>query len=172
MYNTFYVVIEYLKSFLLNDEDVNTVIHGVVNDIDIEGKKNIYPLSHIQVTGFFTETGTVTYNFTVHVLNQRFERKIAKTDKWLKNDNELDNINTTSGVILRLIKHLQLQRNDYDIELVNDPTPQIVQYEYMNTLDGFSVDIQLQVPTNISVCGVVTDEDRRIFEDTFDETFN
>lgn len=151
MYNTFYTTIEYLKSFLLNDEDVNTVIHGVVNDIDIE-KKNIYNLAHIQSLGFTTEKGSVIYTFIVHVLSQRFERKIAKTDKWLKNDNELDNLNSTSGVILRLIKSLQLQYNEFEIELVNDPSPQIAQYEYANTLDGFSVELQLRIPTNLDLC--------------------
>jgi len=149
--NSFYTVIDFLKNHLIDDQDVNTVIHGVVNDIDISSKKNIYPLAHINVTGASYPTNLISFNFTVNILDQRNISKITSSDKWLRNDNELDNLNTCHAVVSRLIQKLKVNYNDYDIELVNEPSPTPVIYEYTNTLDGWSVEIQLSIPNTI--CG-------------------
>lgn len=149
--NSFYTVIEYLKEELLSDIDVNTVTHGAVDEVDID-KKNIFPLAHILVTDMSFPVGMVAYNFTVHVLDQRNVSKVKTVEKWLKNDNELDNLNTCGAVINRLVSYLKRQHNDLDIELLNEPNPKPVQFEFMNTLDGWVVDLQLGISNNAKVC--------------------
>lgn len=149
--NSFYKIINYLKEQLEADIDVNTICHGEVNDIDID-KNNIYPLAHIEVTGASFPTGLVQVNFTINVIDQRNLSKAIVTDKFLKNDNELDNLNTCLAVMNRLIMRLKLQSNDLDIELANDPTPSPVQFAFTNTLDGWSCDLQLTITNNVEVC--------------------
>ena len=149
--NSFYTVIEYLKDFLLQDIDVNTVTHGAVEDVDID-KKNIFPLAHILATGMSFPTGMVAYNFTIHILDQRNISKKKSTDKWLKNDNELDNLATCGAVVNRLVSNLKRQYNDFDIDLLNEPNPIPVMYQFTNVLDGWQVDIQLGISNNIEVC--------------------
>ena len=150
--NEFYTVAYYLKDSLLSDIDVNTVTHDSVQGIDLF-KKATYPLANILITSALIQQGQVVFNFKIHVLDQRNVSKEFVPDKWLRNDNELDNLNTCFSVINRLITRLRLQDNDFDIEMVNDPTPLPVELEFLNGLDGWEIDVSLSIPNNqIEVC--------------------
>lgn len=146
--NSFYKVIDYLKEYLSNDIDVNTVVHGEAP----ENKKDLFPMAHLMVTNGSVGNGVSIFNFTVQVLDIRNVSKKISTDKFLKNDNELDNLNTCFAVLSRLIYDLKLQRNDLDIELLNEPQLLPVIYEFKDTLDGWTVELQLSIPNDISVC--------------------
>lgn len=146
--NSFYKVIGYLKDQLALDIDVNTIIHGEAP----ENKKDIFPMAHLMVTGGALGQGTSIFTFTVQVLDIRNVSKKMSTDKFLKNDNELDNLNTCFAVLNRLITELKLQRNDLDIELLNEPTLVPVVYEFKDTLDGWSTELQLSIANTISIC--------------------
>jgi len=146
--NEFYLVIEYIRASLAADPDINTVTHGAVNETDID-KKNIYPLAHIEVTGGGLPQGFAQFNFTIHCLDQRNISKRPVVDKWLGNDNELDNLNTMFAVLNRFLTRLALQHNEYNIELVQRTNPVPVMYGFTNILDGWSVDIQLQISNNV-----------------------
>ena len=75
------------------------------------------------------------------------------TDKWLGNDNELDNLNTTHAILNRLLTKLRNTRNDFQIELNNEPTCQPIIFEETNLLDGWRTEIELIIPNNeINVC--------------------
>jgi len=146
--NSFYQVIGYLKDQLSNDIDVNTVVHGEAP----ENKKDLFPLAHLMVTNGALGQGVSVFTFTVQVLDIRNLSKKASTNKFLKNDNELDNLNTCFAVLSRLITDLKLQRNDLDIELLNEPSLIPVIYEFKDTLDGWTVDLQLSITNEVTVC--------------------
>lgn len=146
--NSFYKVINYLKTQLESDIDVNTVVHGEAP----ENKKDLFPLAHLMVTNGANGQGLVIFTFTVQVLDIRNVSKKMNTDKFLKNDNELDNLNTCFSVLNRLITDLKLQRNDLDIELLNEPSLTPVIYDFKDTLDGWTTELQLSIPSDISVC--------------------
>jgi hypothetical protein len=146
--NSFYQVIGYLKDQLSNDVDVNTVVHGEAP----ENKKDLFPLAHLMVTNGALGQGVSIFTFTVQVLDIRNLSKKASTNKFLKNDNELDNLNTCFAVLSRLITDLKLQRNDLDIELLNEPSLIPVIYEFKDTLDGWTTELQLSITNNVSVC--------------------
>jgi len=149
--NSFYLVIELLRSQLAKDIDVNTITHGVVNNVDID-KKNIFPLAHIGIVSSPIQDGVILFSFEIHVLDQRNISKKPVTDKFLGNDNELDNLNTCHAVLNRLITWLKLQRNDYDIELVSASELLPVQFDFTNILDGWYSTVQVSIPNNIIVC--------------------
>ena len=150
--NEFYTVAYYLKNWLIADQDVNTVTHESVNGIDLF-KQATYPLANVLITSAIIQKGLVIFNFKIHVLDIRNVSKEEMPDKWLRNDNELDNLNTCFAVINKLITNLRNQRNDDDIELVNDPSPLPVELEFLNGLDGWEIDVSLSIPNNkISVC--------------------
>jgi len=146
--NSFYKVIGYLKDQLSNDIDINTVVHGEAP----ENKKDLFPLAHLMVTNGALGQGVSIFTFTVQVLDIRNVSKKASTNKFLKNDNELDNLNTCFAVLSRLITDLKLQRNDLDIELLNEPSLIPVIYEFKDTLDGWTTELQLSITNNVSVC--------------------
>lgn len=150
--NSFYKVVDFLKSHFESDQFVNTITHGVINDIDVD-KKNIFPLTHLSVTGAQVVEGMIIFNFTIWVLDIRNISKVPVTDKFLKNDNELDNLNTTFAIANRFLTMLRMQNNDDDIELFANSNPTPIQYDFSNILDGWEFEVQLSIPNNnIEVC--------------------
>lgn len=148
----FYKVVDYLKTTLSNDINVHTITHGLRSMTDID-KKNIFPLVHLQVTSSTVSNSMATFIFEVAVVDLRNISKQPVTDKFLGNDNELDNLNTCHAVLNRLVSILQNQNNDYAIQLVNVPTLQPIIFEESNLLDGWRCDLELVIPNNeIVVC--------------------
>lgn len=148
----FYKVVDYLKTTLSNDINVHTITHGLRSMTDID-KKNIFPLVHLQVTSSTVSNSMATFIFEVAVVDLRNISKQPVTDKFLGNDNELDNLNTCHAVLNRLVSILQNQNNDYAIQLVNVPTLQPIIFEESNLLDGWRCDLELIIPNNeIVVC--------------------
>jgi hypothetical protein len=79
--------------------------------------------------------------------------KVKSNNKFLGNDNEIDNLNTCHAIINYALTKMQLSRNQFDIEIenVSDLTPILL--EFTNMLDGWKVDLTLSIPNNaMSVC--------------------
>jgi len=148
----FYTTIDFLKSLLQEDINVHTILHGLKSTMDIN-KKNIFPIAHIQVTNSTIQSGYVGFTFEVVAVDLRNVSKQMVTDKWLGNDNELDNLNTTHAILNRLLTKLRNTRNDFKIELNNEPSLQPIIFEETNLLDGWRTEIELIIPNNeINVC--------------------
>lgn len=152
MNNEFTTVINYLKGLLENDEDIQVVTHGVSNDIDLDKNGN-YPLAHIQFLNFnpLYQTGLISFLFEIHILKIRDNNPIPSTDKWLRNDNELDNYNTTVAIANRLFSRLG-DYNENDIDLVSQTTPQVISLQFSNMLDGCNFQIELAITNQVDVC--------------------
>ncbi len=148
----FYTTIDFLKGLLQEDINVHTILHGLKSAMDIN-KKNIFPIAHIQVTNSTISSGYVSFTFEVVAVDLRNISKQMVTDKWLGNDNELDNLNTTHAILNRLLTKLRNTRNDFKIELNNEPSLQPIIFEETNLLDGWRTEIELIIPNNeINVC--------------------
>lgn len=148
----FYKVVDYLKTTLSNDVNVHTITHGLKSMMDID-KKNIFPLVHLQVTSSTVSNSMATFIFEVVAVDLRNISKQQVTDKFLGNDNELDNLNTCHAILNRLVSILQNQNNNDAIQLVNTPTLQPIIFEESNLLDGWRCDLELIIPNNeIIVC--------------------
>lgn len=148
----FYLTVQLLKDLLEEDINVHTIVHGLKSTMDIN-KKNIFPLAHLQVTSSTADNQYISFTFEIAVLDIRNISKKIVTDKFLQNDNELDNLNTTHAVLNRLITKLRLRNNTDKIELNNIPTITPIIFEEMNLLDGWRTEIELIIPnTEINVC--------------------
>lgn len=146
----FYKVVDYLKTTLEEDINVHTITHGLRSMTDIN-KKNIFPLVHLQVLSSTPNNGSVSFTFEVAVVDLRNISKQLVTDKFLSNDNELDNLNTCHAILNRLITKLINQNNEYNIQLATAPTMQPIIFEESNLLDGWRVDLELLIPNNETV---------------------
>jgi len=148
---SFYQAIDYIKQTLESAPLLNTITHGT--DIIDNVKKNIFPLAHINILSSAVGAGVVSFTFEVAVVDIRNISKVKGSDKFLGNDNELDNLNTCHAILNYMITKMRLQRNDNDIELINDPTLQPVLMAFTNALDGWKCDIEVSVPNDdFSVC--------------------
>jgi hypothetical protein len=148
---TFYQAIDYIKTTLESAPLLNTITQGT--DIIDNVKKNIFPLAHINVLSSVVSTGVVTFTFEVAVVDIRNMSKVQIKDKFLGNDNELDNLNTCHAILNYMITKMQLRRNENDIELLNEPSLQPIFMAFTNALDGWKCDIELSVPNDqFSVC--------------------
>ena len=149
--NTFYKTTEYLKDTFKSNPDVNTIIFGKQNETDLY-KKNIYSLVHIIPTGANYNTRTAVYSFRVISLDQRDISKSVQDDKYEGNDNQQDNLNLTDTILRHFILTLLNQHNDDSIDLVNYSEAKPLLLSNTNLLDGWYIDVTLQLPNQISVC--------------------
>jgi hypothetical protein len=152
MNNEFLNTINYLKGLLESDTDLTYVAHGVSNNIDLD-KKGSYPLAHIQLLNFnpVYQMGMISFLFEVHILKIRDINKQPSNDKWLRNDNELDNYNTTINIANRLFAKLK-NLNDLDIEVVSQTQPEVLTLEFMNMLDGCKFQLELAITNQVDGC--------------------
>lgn len=87
------------------------------------------------------------------MLDIRNVSKVKSNDKFLGNDNEIDNLNTCHAIINYAITKMQLNRNEFDIEIENVSDLSPILLEFTNMLDGWKVDLTLSIPNNeMSIC--------------------
>jgi hypothetical protein len=58
----------------------------------------------------------------------------------------------TSSILIDLITYLQTQNNDNTIEIVSVGSLTPIQFNDFNILDGWTVQITIQVPNEQTVC--------------------
>ena len=150
MNNEFLTVVNYLKGILESDNRVELVTHGVSNDIDLDKNSN-YPLAHIQFLNFNPayQIGMISFLFEIHILKIRDVSKTPSTDKWLRNDNELDNYNTCVNIANRLFASL---KQGTEIEVASQTTPEVISLQFMNMLDGCKFQLELATTNQYDLC--------------------
>ena len=147
----FYNVVAYLKELLESNPLVHTITHGTPDLIDID-KKNIYPLAHLNVVSSSVQPGVVVFSFEITILDIRNVSKVQVQDKFLGNDNELDNLNTCHAIMNYVITKMKLQNNDYNIELINEPQLEPMLLKFSNQLDGWRSTFELAIANDVIVC--------------------
>lgn len=150
--NTFYKMVDLIKTKLEEDPIINTVIFARLNEKDLY-KKSIYPIAHIiPVSTPYINVQVNQITFDVGVFEQRDISKIQAEQKFEGNDNVIDNLNLTYSVLNDLLAYLELQNNPDNIQLVRVSNLQPIQYNDFNILDGWTVQITLEIPNNVEIC--------------------
>ena len=90
---SYYLLSEALETSLLNNNITKTVTIGDVSDVDL-GKQTIFPLAHFIVNNVVSTQQTLVYNITVLVMDIKDVNKSEETDKFRKNTDEQDILNT------------------------------------------------------------------------------
>ncbi|AWG26003.1 hypothetical protein [Flavobacterium kingsejongi] len=149
---SFYLAIELLKNLFREDINVHTITHGLSSLMDID-KKNIFPLVHLRAVSSRIQGSYISITFEIVVVDLRNISKQSVKDKFLGNDNELDNLNTCLAILNRGIVKLQNLNNDHNIELNGEPQANPIIGEFANLLDGWGTELELLIPnTEIKVC--------------------
>ena len=142
----------YLKLLLEQDDLVNTITQGNFDELDIE-KANKFPLCHMDILSANLDNNVVTFNVQIASLSKRDKVNEIKTDKFWKQDNEVDNFNETLAILNRLWLKLYKDIEDRDITASLNVPLSKVDFEHTNLLDGWVLDFNIEVPnTTLNLC--------------------
>lgn len=151
--NQYTQLLYYIKSLGDADVFIDTVTQGDVDEIDL-AKMNIYPLLHIELNGAsFTNGSTVKFNVQIAALDVRDINKEVITDKFWKQDNEVDNLNETLAVLNRLWSIMYRDFDNNNITASENPTLEKILESGSNLLDGWVLSFDVEMPNDtISLC--------------------
>jgi hypothetical protein len=150
-----YDIIEQIKGFLRDHPIVNYVTYGDITQVDLN-KTTMFPLTH-----FFVRNTTITEHAMRVTVSLLFLDIVDYTKDFNENDlgdrqdasNLIDVYNTQLQIANALVQDLRrgdLYRDKY--QLVGDPLCEPFKDRFENELAGWSMDITIDIPNNISVC--------------------
>lgn len=149
---SYYKISELLESSLLSNNITKTVTIGDVTEVDL-GKQTIFPLAHFIVNSVVSTQQTLVYNITVLVMDIKDTSKYKEVDKFRKNTDEQDILNTQLGVLNLLIQKLRfgdLATQGY--KLTNDPSCEPFVDRFENNLAGWNADLDIEMPNDQNIC--------------------
>jgi hypothetical protein len=149
---SYYLISETLETSLLNNLITKTVTIGDISDIDL-GKQTIFPLAHFIVNNVVSNEQTLNYNITVLVMDIKDVSKANETDKFRKNTDEQDILNTQLSVLNTLIQKLRfgdLHTSGY--RLTNDPVCEPFVDRFENNLAGWNAELNIEVRNDQYIC--------------------
>ena len=133
--NGYYLLIEYIKSLALSDNDCNTFTEGdELGDTDLK-RQSIYPLMHLVADGGNFVNGVIQFNLELFALDQ--------FDEQLQNDPDV--FNTQLYVLKRIYNKLSISDG---ISLLGEGAIQKVERKE-NNLIGWSLTLQVEVADDV-----------------------
>lgn len=150
-----YDIIEQIKGFLRAHPIVNYVTYGDITQVDLN-KTTMFPLTH-----FFVRNTTITEHAMRVTVSLLFLDIVDYTKDFNADDlgdrqdasNLIDVYNTQLQIANALVQDLRrgdLYRDKY--QLVGDPLCEPFKDRFENELAGWSMDVVIDIPNNISVC--------------------
>lgn len=150
-----YDIIEQIKGFLRAHPIVNYVTYGDITQVDLN-KTTMFPLTH-----FFVRNTTITEHAMRVTVSLLFLDIVDYTKDFNGDDlgdrqdasNLIDVYNTQLQIANALVQDLRrgdLYRDKF--QLVGDPLCEPFKDRFENELAGWSMDITIDIPNNISVC--------------------
>jgi len=151
--NTYYELLNHLKTTFEEDERVSQVVTG---DHE-EWKQDVFPLVHIDITDSpFTglnNTSTIQFNVTIQVLTVRDVNKKDIKDRFWHNDNRHDNWNDCFSILSTARNKLVKDHLGNNISILTVTPAEKLTWAYGNGLDGWEQSFLIDIPDNFtSIC--------------------
>lgn len=151
--NHYTQLLYYIKQLAEADDLVNCVTKGDLEKLDNDNS-NTYPLVHINVfAGAFSNGSTNNFDVQVGAFAKRDINKEVNTDKFWRQDNEVDNHNETNAILNRIWLKMYRDFEENNITASENPTLDKVSFQYANLLDGWILNFTVEMPNDIiSLC--------------------
>jgi len=150
--NGFYRVTQVIKDTLQADENCNTVTYGDITQIDLD-KQTIFPLSHLILNGATSGENTMTFNFSVLVMDIVDVSKAEVTDPFVGNDNEQDVLNTQLSVANKLIQKLRIGSLYSDkYQVIGDVSLEPFRDRFENQIAGWTATFDVIIENDVHIC--------------------
>lgn len=150
-----YDVITTIKTFLRNHPIVNYVTYGDITQVDLN-KTTMFPLSHFFVRNVSMTEHTLRVTVSLLFLDiVDYTKEFNSDDIGDRQDasNLIDVYNTQLQIANALVSDLRrgdLYRDKY--QLVGNPLCEPFKDRFENELAGWSLEVTIDIPNNISVC--------------------
>lgn len=150
-----YDIVKTIKTHLREHPIVNTVTFGDITEIDLN-KTTMFPLAHflLQDTTILSNNIQITLSFLfIDITSKNNEFNSDDLGGRETTDNLVDVYNTQLQIANDLIT--ELRRGDLysdKYQLIGDPICTPFDDRFENQLAGWSVDLTIAIPNNISVC--------------------
>ena len=151
---SYYHILEKIKTELVADPFTNTITKGDLASVDIS-KNTIFPLTHMIVNGASFREDIISYSISILSMDVVDFSKEETTDKFIGNDNEDDILNTQISLLNRLYEKLRrgnLYDDNYQVE--GSPTLEPFTDRFENVLAGWTLNLTIIVPNEMTVCDV------------------
>jgi len=152
--NHYTQITEFVKQLAESDPLVNQITQGFADEIAFD-KMVLFPLVHLFVGNFsIAENGsTVLWDVQIGAMQKRDINTEVNTDSYYKNNNEVDNFNETSAILIRLVSRLIAEFESKKITVSSVSQAEKLALEYGKDLDGYVMGLTLEIPnTDISLC--------------------
>ncbi len=153
--NHYTELLSYIKQLAEGDNYINTVTKDAPADLDLF-KANIFPLFNVDIVSGSIKPQTIMFRVELSCFALRDINKEVLTDKFWKQDNEVDNHNETAATLNRMWKIMYRDFNKNNITTLTDEAPiDKVDSEGKNLHDGWSMVFDVEMPnTELNLCAV------------------
>jgi hypothetical protein len=152
--NHYTQITEFIKQLAESDPLVNKITQGLADEIAFD-KMVLFPLVHLFVGNFtLAQNGsTVLWDVQIGAMQRRDTNKTVNTDTYYKNNNEVDNFNETSAILIRLVSRLIAEFESKKITVSEMSPAEKLAEDFGEDLDGYIMGLTLEIPnTDISLC--------------------
>lgn len=150
--NTYFKVIDDLKTALNAEPFINTVSQGDIYEVDLS-KKTLFPLAHLIIESIDIQTNRIQLSLSLLLMDIVDISKESSTDVIRKNDNELDAINNMLNVAARLQAVLaKTDTYNANYELVGSFSCTPFKERFENNLAGISADFTITLANDMTKC--------------------
>jgi hypothetical protein len=151
--NHFYNTVQLIYDTFKENPNVNTVYFGKADERDLYSK-NVYPLVHVIPMDAPTDqtSQSIRFTFEIAVLDQRNINKSAEDDKWDRNDDFKDNLNSTYVIMNEFLTKLRRTTNEHgiDLDVTTNLTP--IMLNFGNLLDGWYLSATFVMTNSQAIC--------------------
>lgn len=150
--NTYFKVIEDIKTALSAEPFINKVSQGDIYEVDLS-KKTLFPLAHLIIDKIDIQTNRIQLSLSLLLMDIVDLSKESSSDLIRGNDNELDAINNMVNVAARLqavLAKTDTYNANYELEGLFSCTPFKERFE--NNLAGVSADFTINLSNDMTKC--------------------
>jgi hypothetical protein len=148
-----YKLLDAIRDKVRANPHAYTVSTGDIWELDLE-KTTAFPLAHITVNSVQFTNNTIVFTIRMMALDiVDMDKEIETRDMFYGNSNIHDVFNTQLMVVNDVVTALRRGELYSDrLQLINEPSAEKVQDRFGHLLAGWSVEIEIAMPNEISIC--------------------
>lgn len=152
MNNSYYAVTTLLKEAFEEDGIVNSITKGMLDVVDTE-KHLLPPAAHIMINSVGEPNGgVVSYNVSLICMGIVDVSKESTTDRFIGNDDMDDVLNTTFGILQRVVAKLRDGEYTTVTQVDGNVNYEAFEDRFQNKWAGWVATFDLIMPNLTTIC--------------------